>query len=80
MTQEEALEKLKSQKIEFIKMNPTDKIYTVKNTGFIGGYPFSFDKKKIYWLFRDYHKLTNEQKEIYDRENPVLAALVKNRK
>lgn len=79
MTQEEALEKLKSQKIEFVKLKPTDKIYSVINTGIIGGYEFSFDKKTIYYLFRDYHKLTKEQKEIYDKERPTLAALVKGR-
>lgn len=79
MTYEEALAKLNSDKIEFVKLKPTDKIYSVINTGVIGGYEFSFDKKTIYYLFRDYHKLTKEQKEIYDRERPALAALVKGK-
>ena len=76
MTHEEALEKLKSQKIEFKKMNPTDKIYWVISPIVIGSYDFSFDKKKIYNLFRDYHKLTKKEREIFDKENPELAALV----
>lgn len=76
MTQEEAQEKLKSQKIEFKKINPTDKIYWVISPIVIGAYEFSFDKKKIYNLFRDYHKLTKEEREIFDNENPELAALV----
>lgn len=35
-----------------------------------GEYMFSFDKKKVFWLFRDYSKMTPEQKEMFDKENP----------
>lgn len=76
MTETEALEKLKSQKIEFKKINPTDKIYWVVSPIVFGAYEFSFDKKKIYNLFRDYHKLSKKEREIFNKENPELSALV----
>ncbi len=42
-----------------------DKIYT------IGQFMFSFDKQKIYHLFRDYpNALTPEEKAIFDSECP----------
>lgn len=55
----------------FYKEHPQDKIWWVDNEGTIGEWEFSFDKKTIFNLFRDYpHKLTKEQKEVFDRENP----------
>jgi hypothetical protein len=37
----------------------------------VGEWLFSFDKKKIYNMFRDYpQELTNEEKDIFDKENP----------
>ena len=43
-------------------------------------YIFSFDKKVKFNLFRDYpYKLTLEQKEIFDKENPYWADFFKDR-
>lgn len=63
----------------FYKNKPSDKIYWIDNIGVIGEFLFSFDKKKIYNLFRDYpQKLTNEEKIIFDRENPYWADFFKD--
>ena len=56
---------------DFYKKNKNDKIWWIDNIDTIGGFLFSFDKKKIFNLFADYpHNLTAEQKEIFDKENP----------
>ncbi|MDO5564767.1 MAG: hypothetical protein Q4F88_06035 [Eubacteriales bacterium] len=61
---------------DFYKKYKGDKIWwTRRIEGHLGEYLFSFDKKKIYNFFRDYDKLTPEQKKIFDKENPMLAAL-----
>ena len=72
---------------DFYKMNKNDKIwwtdrYVTDTDGkivdyMIGEYLFSFDKKKVYNLFLDYHKLSKSEKAIFDKENPTLAELVK---
>lgn len=60
-----------SNSIEFYKENDTDKVWWVDNSDKDGVFEFSFDKKKIYNLFRDYpHELTPEEKVIFDKENP----------
>lgn len=42
-----------------------------KDSDAIGEHIFSFDRKKEYNLFADYpDKLTPEEKEIFDKENP----------
>lgn len=70
-----------STKIEFYKNNETDKIWWVNNKEQVGEHLFSFDKKIIFNLFRDYpYKLTNEEKEIFDKENPYWADFFKDRK
>ena len=65
---------------DFYKNNPTDQIWWIDNLDRCGDYYFSFDKKTIYDLLTDYpYKLTPEQKEIFDKENPYWADYYKNR-
>lgn len=55
----------------FYKKNPDDKTIWVVIEGREYARAFTFDKKKIYFLFQDYpDKLTPEEREIFDRENP----------
>ena len=56
---------------EFYKKNPTDKVYMVDDTEYSGQVLFSFDGKKVFNFFTDYpHNLTDEQKKLFDSENP----------
>lgn len=59
----------------FYKKNPKDTIFWVDNAGeTVGVHLFSFDKKRVFNLFRDYPSaLTSEQKAIFDKENPFWA-------
>jgi hypothetical protein len=53
----------------------------VDNPDQIGEMNFTFDGEKIFNLFQDYpHKLTEEQKSLFDRENPFWADFFKDRK
>jgi len=71
----------KVKKYRFYKDKNTNKIWWVDNRGVKGEMLFSFDKKKIYNLFRDYpYELTKEEKDIFDRENPYWADFFKDRK
>lgn len=46
----------------------------------IGEYLFTFDKQTIFNLFRDYpYKLTDEEKRIFDKENPYWKYFFKDR-
>ena len=50
---------MSEQNYEFHKNNEKDTIYWVNKTDSIGEHLFTFDKKKIYNLFKDYpHELT----------------------
>lgn len=72
---------IKNTEYEFYKKNENDIIWWVNNQDVIGENLFSFDKKIIFNLFRDYpYKLTTEQKEIFDKENPYWADFFKDRK
>lgn len=66
---------------EFCKNDPDDIIWWVDNGAENKGEMiFSFDRKERFNLFSDYpHKLTTEQKEIFDRENPFWADFFSDR-
>ena len=56
---------------DFYKDSEESKVWWIDKIGVIGEFLFSFDKKKIYNLFRDYpHNMTEEEVRIFDRENP----------
>ena len=59
------------------KQNPGDKIwwlYGGKDRPFNDDIVFSFDKIQKYYLWDDYpDKLTQEEKELFDREHPFWA-------
>ena len=56
----------------FYKKKKSDTIWWLKET--TDAHKFSFDKEKVFDLMRDYpDKLTPEQKEIFERENPFWA-------
>ena len=58
----------------FYKHKDTDKIWWA-NTFKKGLIVFSFDKKKLFNIYKDYpHKLTKEQIKIFREENPLLAS------
>jgi hypothetical protein len=64
----------------FYKNNESDSIWWVDNQDTIGEHLFSFDKKRIFNLFQDYpHKLTAEEKKIFDEENPEWAKFFDDR-
>lgn len=64
----------------FYKDNPTDKVWWYRDPNNKGWIRFSFDQKHIFFLFRDYPwKLTKEEKEIFDKENPFWADFFKDR-
>lgn len=56
----------------WMKNNTENIIWWLGNgAGIKGEWVFSFDKKRRFNMFADYPwKLTPEQKEIFDRENP----------
>lgn len=67
--------------IEFYKEKESDKVYWVDNQDTIGRFLFSFDKKKIYNLFQDYpDKLNEEERAVFDRENPYWVEFFQDRR
>ena len=69
------------QSNKFYKNNPSDVIWWVDNPETVGEWLFSFDRKTIFNMFADYpHKLTPEQKAIFDKENPRWADFFSDRK
>lgn len=69
-----------AQSNKFYKNSPGDKIWWVDNPETVGEWLFSFDQKKVFNMFADYpHKLTAEQKAIFDKENPYWADFFSDR-
>ena len=65
---------------EWYHNEPDDRIWWKETPDTIGEWIFSFDCKTEFNMFRDYPwKLTREQKEIFDRENPYWADFFKDR-
>jgi len=63
----------------FYKNKPEDSIWWLDSRA-IGEFEFSFDKKKIYNLFRDYpDKLSVEEWEAFNKENPYWEQFFKKR-
>lgn len=64
----------------FVKNNKSDQIWWLDDPETKGEWVFSFDKETTFNMFRDYpYKLTKEQKEIFDKENPFWADFFKDR-
>lgn len=62
------------EKNNLYKNNANDKIWWVDTSDRTGEFIFTFDKKTFFNLFADYpHKLSTEQKRIFDKENPFWA-------
>lgn len=59
---------------EFYKNIPDSKIWNVRHVGYKGELLFSFDGETMINLWTDYpNKLTKEQKELFDKEQPYWA-------
>lgn len=64
----------------FYKENEKSRVWWIDNLGVLGEHLFSFDKKKIYNIFLDYpHNLTEEEKKIFDEDEPYWREFFKNR-
>lgn len=70
-----------AQSNKLFKNEPTDVIWWVDNADEAKGeFVFTFDKKTYFNMFADYpHKLTAEQKKIFDEENPFWADFFSDR-
>lgn len=67
-------------KYNLYKQEPNDTIYWLDVFDNIGEMLFTFDKKKVYNLFRDYpNNLSPEEKVIFDKENPYWKDFFKDR-
>lgn len=68
------------QKPRFFKNNRSDKIWWLDTSEKVGEWVFTFDKKTLFNMFADYpYKLTPEEKEIFDKENPYWAEFFADR-
>ena len=65
---------------DFYKENEEGQIWW-KDSENVGEWLFSFDKKKVYNMFRDYpFNMTEEEIAIFDKECPRWAEYFKDRK
>lgn len=65
---------------KFYKKEKTNKIWWVDNSDKEGVWEFSFDKKKVFNMFSDYpNKLTREQREVFNKENPFWKDFFRDR-
>ncbi len=65
---------------DFFKKNEGDEIWWIEDLECIDRFLFSFDKIKIFNLYKDYpHNLSIEQKRIFDKENPYWKDFFKDR-
>ena len=66
---------------KWYKNKPSDKIWWLDNLDeSVGEWVFTFDKVHTFNMFADYpHKLSKEQKETFDRENPYWAEFFNDR-
>lgn len=70
----------KSLNSDFYHRNPGDHIWW-KDTEDCGKWLFSFDRQKVYNMYRDYpHNMTPREVRIFDQENPFWAEYFKDRK
>ena len=62
------------------KNDKKDTIWWKETPEVVGEWIFSFDKKQEFNMFADYpHKLTAEQKAVFDKENPHWADFFSDR-
>lgn len=62
--------------LDLYKDNADEKIWWVEKSDSMGEVLFTFDKKNVFNFWTDYpHKLTAEQIAIFQKENPIMAAL-----
>lgn len=65
---------------DFYKQEESDAVWWVDDTEYVGRFLFSFDKEKVFNLFSDYpDELTQEQLEIFNRENPYWVEFFRDR-
>lgn len=65
---------------DFYKHNESDVVWWVDDTEYVGRFLFSFDKERVFNLFSDYpDKLTAEQLEVFNNENPYWVEFFKER-
>ena len=69
-----------SDEDRWFKNEDTDLIWWKETPDKVGEWLFSFDKEVVFNMFEDYpYKLTKEQREIFDRENPHWAEFFSDR-